>query len=177
MNTDILDEENEEKVAAEEQSTIASAYDDDAGASVDVKDNGVDKIDEDALSEEEVVDDNGESRASDFVEYTTDIATDMNEDNTPLLRKVNDLLQVLLLRGRMSIHRKVSKVVTIVSQNKPQIAAVAAIVSLVVGGRIIFAASDDTQVTGQQEEMETLKLPDDLIEEDESHVEESDEDN
>src|SRR5210317_1210221 len=124
LNTDILDEENEEKVAAEEQSTIASAYDDYAGASVDVKDNDVDKIDEDALSEEEVVDDNGESRASDFVEYTTDIATDMNEDNTPLLRKVNDLMQVLLLRGRMSIHRKVSKVVTIVSQDKPQIAAV-----------------------------------------------------
>ena len=175
MNTDILDEENEEKVDAEEQYTVASA-DDDAGASVDVKDNDVEKIDEDALSEEEVVDDNGESRVSDFVEYTTDIATDMNEDNTPLLRKVNDLLQVLLLRGRMSIHRKVSKVVTIVSQNKPQIAAVAfaALVSVVLA--IQVGASDDAQV---EEEIETLKLPDDfdLIEEDESHVEESDEDN
>ena len=169
-NAYILEEENEEKVDAEEQYTVASA-DDDAGASVDVKDNDVEKINEDALSEEEVVDITSESRASDFVEYTTDIATDVNEDNTPLLRKVNDLLQVLLLRGRMSIHRKVSKVVTIVSQNKPQIAAVAfaALVSVVLA--IQVGASDDAQVEG---EIETLKLPDDfdLIEEDESHVDE-----
>lgn len=177
-NTDILEEEHEEKVAAEEQYTVASA-DDDAGANEDFKgDNTIDKIDENILSEEEVVDDNGESRASDFAEYTTEIATDVNEDNTPLLRKVNDLLQVVLLRGRMSIHRKVSKVVTIVSQNKPQIAAVAfaALVSVVLA--IQVGASDDSQVA-MQEEIETLQLPDDfgLIEEDESHVEESDEDN
>ena len=175
-NTDILEEENEEKVDTEKEYTVASA-DEDAGASVDVKDNGFDKIDENILSEEEVVDDNGESRASDFAEYTTEIATDVNEDNTPLLQKVNDLLQVLLLRGR-SIHRKVSKVVTIVSQNKPQIAAVAfaALVSVVLA--IQVGASDDAQVA-MQEEIETLQLPDDfdLIGEDESHVEESDEDN
>ena len=76
----------------------------------------------------------------------------------------------------MSIHRKVSKVVTIVSQDKPQIAAVAfaALVSVVLA--IQVGASDDAQV---EEEIETLKLPDDfdLIDEDESHVEESDEDN
>jgi hypothetical protein len=123
--------------------------------------------------EEEVHDDvaEGDAGAADeSSEYTPaqdpNVSTVALKNDEPfsLLRKVSDLLQVMLLRGRIAVSK--NKGIQYIAQHKPKMKVIA-LASL--GGLMIFLRAEGQTM----QEAETLELPNDLIEE-ESYIDEPD---
>jgi len=162
----------EEEVSAgdtvgEEQSTAAeetAGSDGVADSSVtpldDASVDGVAEADADAAATDESSESTPELDASSIA---------VTDEPTSLVRKVNAVVQVMLLRGRIAVSK--NKGVQYLAQNKPKIKVIAlaslgGVLSLLVGGHVFLA----------MQETDALELPNDDWIEEESYVDEADED-
>ncbi len=157
----------EGEIVAQEQST---AVEEDAG-NEGVVDSSVTQL-VDAEEDDDVVVEGDADAADESSESTPEhdphssIATLENDEPSSLVRKVSDLLQVMLLRGRIAVSK--NKGIQYLAQNKSKMKVIA-LASL--GGLLIFLRAEGQAM---QEAETTLELPNDDWLEDESYVDETD---
>ena len=165
---DEVEEVSEGDHAGDEQST-ANEENADSDEIVDTSNAPVVAADDEVVAEENT-DDATNDESSEYTPEQDDASSvAVTDEPTSLVTKARALAQVMLLRGRIAVSK--NKGVQYLAQNKPKIKVIAlaslgGVLSLLVGGHVFLA---------MQQEADRLEVPNSEWIEEDSHVDESEE--